>query len=130
MIRYLPDHTLAMVWIKSNPTIVSEAEINPNLYFNASNLKDGVKERTDMTEADGYLMNRENYQPKIKLPYMLECTSRLSYQKPSDYTTLCGKIIGQIVGDYRFDHGAVAKEIFNSAVGSSFCSWGRSPKQA
>ena len=67
--------------------MVSKSEINPNLYFNASNLKDGVKERTDMTEADGYLMNRENYQPKIKLPYMLECTSRLSYQNPSDYTT-------------------------------------------
>ena len=48
---------------------------------------------------------------------MLECTSRLSYQKPSDYTTLCGKIIGQIVGDYLFDHRAVAKEMFNSAVG-------------
>ena len=29
--------------------MVSESEINPNLYFNASNLKDGVKERTDMT---------------------------------------------------------------------------------
>ena len=47
-----------MIWIKSNPTIVSEAEINPNLYFNASNLKDGVKERTDMTEVDDYLMNK------------------------------------------------------------------------
>ena len=61
--------------------------------------------------------NKDNYQPKIKLPYLLECTSRLSYQKPSDYTTLCGKIIGQIVGDYLFDHRAVAKEMFNSAVG-------------
>ena len=47
-----------MIWIKSNPTIVSESEINPNLYFNASNLKDGVKERTDMTEVDDYLMNK------------------------------------------------------------------------
>ena len=64
--------------------MVSESEINPNLYFNASNLKDGVKERTDMTKVDDYLMNKENYQPEIKLPYMLECTSRLSYQKPSD----------------------------------------------
>ena len=43
--------------------------------------------------------------------------SRLSYQKPSDYITLSGKIIGQIVGDYLFDHRAVAKEMFNSAVG-------------
>ena len=97
--------------------MVSEAEINPNLYFNASNLKDGVKERIDMTDVDDYLMNKENYQPKIKLSYLLECTSRLSHQKPSDYTTLCGKIIGQIVGDYLFDHQAVAKEMFNSAVG-------------
>ena len=70
-----------------------------------------------MTEVDDYLMNKENYQPKIKLPYLLECTTRLSNQKPSDYTTLCGKIIGQIVGDYLFDHRAVAKEMFNSAVG-------------
>ena len=46
----------------SNPTIVSEAEINPNLYFNASNLKDGVKERTDMTEVDDYLMNKAGIQ--------------------------------------------------------------------
>ena len=70
-----------------------------------------------MTEVDDYLMNKENYKPKIKLPYLLECTTRLSNQKPSDYTTLCGKIIGQIVGDYLFDHRAVAKEMFNSAVG-------------
>ena len=60
---------------------------------------------------------KENYQPRIKLPYLLECTSRLSNQKPSDYKTLCGKIIGQIVGDYLFDHRAVAKEMFYSAVG-------------
>ena len=53
-------------FLQSNPTIVSEAEINPNLYFNASNLKDGVKERTDMTEVDDYLMNKDNYKPKIK----------------------------------------------------------------
>ena len=74
-----------------------------------------------MTKVDYYLMNKqtnkENYQPKIKLSYLLECRTRLSNQKPFDYTTLCGKIIGQIVGDYLFDHRAVAKEMFNSAVG-------------
>ena len=62
----------------SNPTIVSEAEINPNLYFNASNLKDGVKERTDMTEVDDYLMNKAGIQapsegrPRTDLPESIQ----------------------------------------------------------
>ena len=54
--------------------MVSESEINSNLYFNASNLKDGVKEQTEQTE---HLISSEQPEHNYQYNYrniIYDCT--------------------------------------------------------
>ena len=102
---------MIILWIRQGFTDRQRTFIRPESIQDFQNLFGLDRDRLVFVRVS---LDQGKLSAKNKAPLFARMHKQFILSKPSDYTT--GKIIGRIVGDYLFDHRAVAKEMFNSIV--------------